>query len=233
MNILKCLAVLVLTLSCQRTESNMSTLKEKLLSLFRKEAVSEKTNDSAFVTLYINAPLQPVDRFELEDAFTELIENSDIGFIDGGGTYMEESGGISACDINFVLNDISEESLAKLEAMAREVGVPKGSSLQWGDDKDEKHKRPVGHLEGMAVHINGTELPKEVYENCDINYVIEQMNSLLEGKGRMYGTWEGPENTSLYFYGESYDAMAAAIQGFISEYPLCQKCVVEKMRDEE
>lgn len=39
----------------------------------------------------------------------------------------------------------------------------------------------VGTLEGLAYYLNGAELPKEVYETCDINYVIDQMEQAMKG----------------------------------------------------
>ena len=36
----------------------------------------------------------------------------------------------------------------------------------------------VGTLEGLAYYSNGVDLPAEVYQNCDINYVKELSHSL-------------------------------------------------------
>lgn len=184
---------------------------------------------SFYVTLNLNARFQPMHRHELEDALDELLEEYDIGFVDGGGTLMFPSGEVKSCDIELDLNDGSEETIAELEKIIDMLGVPKGSRLMWNGDNDESVERPVGRLEGMALYLNGSELPKEVYESCDINYVIEQLSSRMEGIGQLYSWWEGPESTALYFYGESYDKILAAIQDFIAEYPLCQKCVTEKI----
>ena len=181
------------------------------------------------ITLNLNARLQPTHRGDLEDALDELLEAAEIGFIDGGGTLMFPSGEVKSCDIELALNDGSEETIAKLEKVIEDIGVPKGSKLLWIGADDETIERPVGRLEGMAIYLNGTDLPKEVYESCDVNYVIEQLEARMEGKGRLYSWWEGPQNTALYFYGGSYEKMSAAIQDFTREYPLCQKCVVERI----
>lgn len=71
--------------------------------------------------------------------------------------------------------------------------------------------------------------PKEVYKTCDINYVIEQMEHCMEGIGMLYSWWEGPKDTALYFYGSSYEEMKQSIEGFIEEYPLCQKCRIKQI----
>ena len=190
---------------------------------------SDSDESSFYITLNLNARLQPMHRGDLEDALDELLDKSDIGFVDGGGTLMSPSGEVKSCDIQLDLNDDSEETIAELESIIDALGVPKGSKLLWTRADDETIERPVGRLEGMALYLNGTDLPEEVYENSDINYVIEQLESRMDGIGRLYSWWEGSENTALYFYGESYEKMSAAIQDFIAEYPLCRKCVVERI----
>ena len=181
------------------------------------------------ITLNLNARFQPMHRGDLEDALDELLDKSDIGFVDGGGTLMSPSGEVKSCDIELDLNDGSEETIAELEKIIDALGVPNGSKLLWTASSGEQTERPVGRLEGMALYLNGTELPKEVYESSDINYVIEQLESRIDGIGRLYSWWEGSENTALYFYGQSYEKMSVAIQDFIAAYPLCQKCVVERI----
>ena len=193
----------------------------------KTETGSEES--SFYITLNLNARLQPMHRGDLEDALDELLDKSDIGFVDGGGTLTSPSGEVKSCDIELELDDGSEETIAKLEKIIEDIGVPKGSKLLWTVPCGEKTERPVGRLEGMALYLNGTDLPEEVYENSDINYVIEQLESRMDGIGRLYSWWEGSENTALYFYGQSYEKMSAAIQDFIAAYPLCQKCVVERI----
>ena len=193
------------------------------------ETETDSEGSSFYLTLYLNARFQPMHRHDLEDALDELLEKTDIGYVDGGGTAMFPSGEVKSCDIELALNDMDEKTVAELETIIDELGVPKGSALLWLADDGEKMERPVGRLEGMAVCLNGSELPPEVYESCDINYVIEQLNSRMEGIGQLYSWWEGPQSTALYFYGQSYEKMSAAIRDFIAEYPLCQKCVVERI----
>ena len=196
------------------------------------ESKSETDSEepSFYITLNLNARFQPMHRHELEDALDDLMSESEIGFVDGGGTLMSPSGEIKSCDIELDLNDGSEETIAELENIIDTLGVPKGSKLLWHDeDSGEQIERPVGRLEGMALYMNGSELPTEVYECCDINYVIEQLGSRMDGIGQLYSWWEGPQNTALYFYGQSYEKMLASIQDFIAEYPLCQKCVTERI----
>ena len=73
------------------------------------------------------------------------------------------------------------------------------------------------------------ELIDEIYESCDINHVIEQMESAMNGIGRFYSYWEGNEWTALYFYGVSFVEMKQKIEPFIASYSLCQKSRIEQI----
>jgi len=181
----------------------------------------DKEEDGFHMTLKLNARLQPRDRHGLEDVIQEMLEERKMGNVDGGGSMQLPSGEIKFCDIEIYLKDGSQESIQALRDVINQLNIPKGSELQ-----AEDFCIPVGEQEGLALYLNETELPDEVYESCDINYVVEQMEALMEGIGKMYSFWEGPEDTGLYFYGTSYEKMKAAVQGFLEEYPLCRKCVV-------
>ena len=133
-------------------------------------------------------------------------------------------GEIAYCDIEIHLTDDKPETVAWLADLLNHIGIPKGSVLQ-GVEPEVK----VGTLEGLAYYSNGVDLPEEVYKNCDINYVIEQMEKAMEGIGSMYSYWEGKTYTALYFYGSSFEEMRKRIEPFLGTYPLCQKCRIERI----
>lgn len=171
------------------------------------------------MTLQINARLQPFHRGdEYEDPIAEALESRGLGEVTGGGTMMEKNGEVKFCDVELSLTDRSESTVEELLHILDEIGVPKGSIL-----RSEDSEQPVGRLEGLVFYANGRELPQEVYQNCDINVVIQEMERLMDGRGRMYSYWEGPEDTALYFYGDSFEDMRQRIAGFVEEYPLCAK----------
>lgn len=176
-----------------------------------------------YITLNLNARLLPLDREPLDDALDKILKKLKIGETDGGGTLVSKSGEIENCDIELCINKNSfdndiNKAMDKLSEIVDVLGVPKKSQLMCGDTV-----RPVGKLEGLAFYANGTELPDDVYKNCDINYVIEQMEKCMDGIGRFYSYWQGPTETALYFYGTSYDEMKSSIENFVGEYPLCRK----------
>ena len=197
-----------------------------VVDINRRNAMENvSTGEYSFhVTLKLNARFQPRDRHELEDALEEVLGDQELGLVDGGGTMQMSTGEIEYCDIEIYLKDGDKETLEELARIVNHLGVPKGSQLQ-----AEGLNMSVGEQEGMAVYMNGTDLDEEVYRNCDINYAIEQMETLMEGIGRMYSYWEGPKDTALYFYGTSYEKMLGAVKGFLEKYPLCRKCVVKQI----
>jgi hypothetical protein len=46
--------------------------------------------------------------------------------------------------------------------------------------------RPFGATEGLAVYLNGPDLPDTTYRDCDANVVYDEFNRLLEGSGRVH-----------------------------------------------
>lgn len=173
--------------------------------------------------LHLNARFQPKHRFELEDALQEIFQENNAGEITGGGTSLKENGEIDSCDIEI---DFSEDrkSLDWLVDLLNAIGIPKGSVLSGIEPPV-----PVGTLEGLAIYMNGTDLAEEIYESCDINYVIEQLEQAIKGIGRMYSYRELNEFTALYFYGTSFSAMKEKMDSFVLSYPLCQKCHIEQI----
>lgn len=169
-------------------------------------------------TLTLNARLQPIHRHEIEDILDDALHDLDLGEVCGGGTALSGDGEVEYCELELNLRDASGETLSILENIINHLGIAKGSALRSGD-----LEIPVGTLEGLAFYSNGTDLPKEVYESCDINFVVEQMERLMEGIGSMHSYWEGTSETALYFYGSSFEEMKKRIIPFIKEYPLCQK----------
>lgn len=179
------------------------------------------------LTLNLNARLQPIHRHDLEDGLQEILEKEKLGEVTGGGTLQNpKHGEIVSCDIEIYLNNDSQDSINRLVEIVNQLGIPKGSALLC---IEPEFKVEVGTLEGLAFYGNGTQLPDEVYESCDINHVIQQMEAAIEGFGCFYSYWEGNEWTALYFYGTSFVEMKQKIEPFIASYPLCQKSRIEQI----
>ncbi|MCM1099872.1 MAG: hypothetical protein NC079_05340 [Clostridium sp.] len=173
--------------------------------------------------LHLNARFQPKHRFELEDALQEIFQKENAGEITGGGTSLKENGEIESCDIEIDFED-SGKDLEWLVDLLNAIGIPKGSVLRGIEPPIN-----VGTLEGLAIYMDGTGLAEEIYQSCDINYVIEQLEQAVSGIGHMYSYRELSEFTALYFYGTSFSVMKEKMHPFISSYPLCQNCRIEKI----
>jgi len=176
------------------------------------------------ITAQMNARLMPMDRGAIfEDPLDEVIRKLGIGHVDGGGTMQGKSGEIDFCDIALEVQDLNDSTVTKIVEVLETLGAPKGSKLQFGEQRPEL---PFGRCEGLAVYLNGSDLPDEVYRTSDVNFVYSEFNRLTDGKGKVFSHWAGPTETALYLYGPSFDDMQKAIAGFISTYPLCQRCRV-------
>lgn len=171
------------------------------------------------ITIELNMRFQPLHLYELEDALDEIFEEYEKGEVTGDGFAQKPDGEVSYCDIEIDLYDGSPENIEWLKGILNKMGIAKGSKLIY-DSKEE----PIGTLEGAAYYLNGIDLPKETYQNCDINYAIEQTEKLLEGIGRLYSWYEGNEYTALYFYGASFENIKERIKPFSDSYPLFEKC---------
>jgi hypothetical protein len=179
------------------------------------------------IHIILNARLQPSDRAELEDTLQSLLGPRGLKLdFPSGGTLLLESGEPSEADFEVT---IEEPSQPKIDLLLKAVGLilaPKGSRyLLEGSDT------PVafGNHEGLALYLNGTDLPADVYANSDVNYVMQQCDELAGAKGRIRSYWEGSEGTALYMYGPSFEDIKDAIEPLTSTYPLCQKCRIERI----
>ena len=174
------------------------------------------------ILFHLNLRIQPVERFMIEDRLEEKMNAKGLGSIIGGGTLQASDGEIQSCDIEIEL--INEDDYEEVKTMITELPIPKGSYLQKKEDKE-----PIGTLEGLALYLNGTELPIEVYQECDVNYVIEELERLMAPDGKMLGYYEGNEYTALYFYGKSFQQMNSSCEAFVATYPLCQKSIIKQI----
>jgi hypothetical protein len=191
--------------------------------LFKKK-VPEPTS-AKIIVAQLNARLQPMHRHELEDAWGEISKRHALPEICGGGTAMNrDTGEVDYCDLEFDVPDFSAATVELIKGTLEAMGVPKGSKLH-------VHDEPVRHLdfgtqEGMAVYLNGTDLPDETYRDCDSNFVYEEFNRLLGDEGAVLSYWQGETESALYLYGKSYSMMKMLVTPFMDSYALCAKARV-------
>ena len=181
---------------------------------------------SGYLVAQLNARLQPMHRGELfEDPLDDALQELGLGSVTGGGTQLSESGEVAHCDIEIDVTAFDERSIQAIINLLEGLGAPRGSKLRAGEQE-----LPFGNTEGMAIYLNGTDLPDEVYKECDSNVVYSELERLVaDCGGEIYSYWQGPAETALYLYGDSFKAMHDSVADFLATYPLCQKCRVEQI----
>ena len=174
------------------------------------------------VTIQLNARLQPTHRHELfEDPIEQFMDERKLGEICGGGTALSNDGEVEYGDIELAL--FTKESIGEVINVFEKLGAPKGSKIRF---YSSDHEISFGVCEGLGLYLNGTDLPDDVYAQCDSNHVHKQVSELIRGHGEILSHWQGPTETALYLYGESFVVMRSKIQAFLESYPLCQHCRV-------
>lgn len=184
--------------------------------------------EGEFVIARLNARVQPIDRGEYyEDPLDEALKRLNLGQVTGGGTQLaDEPAGIEFCDVEIRISEANQNNVQSIIEQIESVGVPKGSRLIVERDGSEVS---MGTQEGLGLFLNGTDLSDQVYEESDVNHVIEECDRLLADGGDFRGYWQGSRETALYFYGASFEDMKAAIEPFVLSYALCQKARVEQI----
>jgi tetratricopeptide (TPR) repeat protein len=183
-------------------------------------------------SLSLNMRLQPHHRAEwFEEGLDFMLRSKSLGCVSGGGTAVSSDGEPESCDIEIDLAEDSEEARQMILAIAQKLGVAKGSRLIYHSAGKETAAYSIGNLEGLAVYLEGTDLPDEVYENNDVNDVVGKLLGILKSNGALVWSYcNGPTGTALYFYGEGgYELMLEKVTPFLKEHPLCQKCKTVKI----
>jgi hypothetical protein len=194
--------------------------------LFRSSATSPSVVGDVVIAR-LNVRAQPLDRGEVfEDPLDEILQAAGAGQVTGGGTMLGTDGEIEFCDIEITVQGATDATLGAIREALERLGAPKGSRLIWNDGANELE---FGALEGLAVYLNGTDLPDAVYEQSDLNVVYDEFGRLLGDEGRVVSHWQGPRETALYLYGRSTETMLSRIRPFLDSYPLCDKARIVKI----
>jgi hypothetical protein len=179
------------------------------------------------VVATLNARLQPDDRADIEDALDAAMAKHKHGVrVVGGGTLIAKDGEVRECDIEIELDDPSDAKIDMVMRTLEAMLAPKGSRL---NIPDQSRRIDFGLQEGLALYLNGTDLPDEVYRDSDVNHVFAECQRLLQGIGAVSSHWQGPEETAFYMYGSDFKIMRERLAPFLNTYPLCQQCRVEQI----
>jgi hypothetical protein len=179
-----------------------------------------------FAYAKLNTRISPTDRGgRYEDPLAEALAANGYAQITGGGTGLHPSGEPEYCGIDLDVFDVANGVPFICEFLATR-GAPRGSVLSY-DESGKRVEVPFGFLEGVAIYMNGTDLPDDVYQKHDINEVYDEINRLLGECGDIAGYWEGPTETALYLYGYSVEEIHRLIADYMASHPLCQRARFE------
>lgn len=193
----------------------------QLFGLFAKSRVGKQ-----LVLVQLNARLQPMHRAEyFEEALDSILQDLGLGEVSGGGSLLASSGEVARCNIEILAPEINAELIRVVVETLEQLGAAKGSLLLDAEGKNTA----FGSAEGLAVYLNGTDLPAATYAECDSNFVLDEFNRLLVSEGRVYSHWQGPGEMAFYMYGPSFARMKACLEHFLASYPLCERCRIEQI----
>lgn len=173
------------------------------------------------VTAELNHKIGPIQRGDVyEDPLAAHLETLGLGEVDGGGTMQHKDGEINYCDVHIILEP-AEGAFRSVIQFLEGCGAPKGSKLKAYHGDDSVKELLFGVREGLGIYLDGINLPDEVYRDCDSNFIVSELDRLLEGHGSVESHWQGPTETALYVYGDSTSLMKPLIADFLAAYPLC------------
>lgn len=86
--------------------------------------------------------------------------------------------------------------------------------------------------QAVLIHLDGTNLSEEIYEQNDLSTIEDRLIAALAGKGvgEFDGNETGPSGTTLYLYGPDAERLFSLIEPVLLGYPLCRnaRAVIRK-----
>ena len=167
--------------------------------------------------------VEPIDRGNrYEDPLQAQLETRQAGRVTGGGSQLNENGGIDYADIEIELANLDDAVRVVSETLEKS-GAPKRSELiHAGDDRVLQE---FGTQECLAVFLDGVSLPDEVYATLDFEAVVERI-AAAAGPDSYHGFSQGNEETGLFFFGTDADDVFARVEPVLHTLPIAQNARV-------
>ena len=167
--------------------------------------------------------VEPIDRGNrYEDPLQAVLDETNTGRVTGGGSQLNELGGIDYAEIEIELSNL-DEALRIVSAALEKSGAPKGSELIHAEDA--RVLREFGTHECLAIYLDGTSLPDDVYANLDFDAVVSEI-ATAAGRDSYHGCWQGSEETGIFFFGANADDMFARVEPVLRDLPIGQNARV-------
>ena len=100
--------------------------------------------------------------------------------------------------------------------------APRGSELI---DASNSRLTEFGTEQCLAIFLDGTSLPDQVYADLDFDAVVAELGSAAGGDSYR-GFWQGDEETGLFLFGPDADAMFARVEPVLRRLPIGQNARV-------
>ena len=168
--------------------------------------------------------IEPLDRGDrYEDPLQAVLEQAKIGRVTGGGSQLNELGGIAFADVEIELASLDEPALRIVADALEKAGAPQGSELIAA--REDRLLRQFGSQQCLAIFLDGTTLPDEVYADLDFEAVVAEIGAAA-GDDSYRGFWQGPEETGLFFFGPDAEAMFTRVEPVLRRLPIGQNARV-------
>jgi hypothetical protein len=192
------------------------------IGVIREETAVDRERFPHLVIARIPEHIEPMDRgARYEDPVQDALAIRELGMVTGGGSQLTAAAEIGYVDVELALADL-DGALDIVQRILEEAGAPIGSQLLF-EQNGVDTERPFGLQEGLAVYLDGTSLPEEIYAETDIDALMASLGAAADSAGgELRSAWNGPTETALYHYGPSADALLVALQPVFSEFPICQ-----------
>lgn len=165
----------------------------------------------------------PIDRGErYEDPLHAVLESRSLGQVTGGGSQLNELGGIELADVEIELTDF-EGAVQVVTDTLEQAGAPQGAELI--DGADGRVLAEFGTQQCLAIFLDGTTLPEQVYADLDFDAVVVDI-AHAAGEKSFRGAWPGPEETGLFYFGPDAEAMFARVEPVLARLPISQNARV-------
>jgi len=172
--------------------------------------------------------IEPLDRgSRYEDVLDEALREANLGEVTGGGSQLGHLGEIEFVEIEIRVSNLDDALPVIIDALERS-GAPVGSQVLGTGDVT----REFGKQQSVAVYLDGISLPDEVYADLDFDDLVGKLTTAA-GVDSYHGCWQGAEETGLFFFGASAEAMFSRLEAVLQQVPIGQnaRVVIRETRD--
>ncbi|MEM9343933.1 MAG: hypothetical protein AAGA87_12890 [Pseudomonadota bacterium] len=115
----------------------------------------------------------------------------------------------------------AERALTRVETMLQDMDAPVGSTLCVDGSKED---RSFGKSHGLGIYL----LTAGITEDDRLD-IVELCTDAMEGTGLYQGSAQIGDRTALYFYGDSFNRMRAALTFVITHDPRCKYAITRRL----